>query len=261
MMPAKTLERLGRRRRSGRRRMCCGVDREIRRAASALYGLEKCVCTRREREQLHGDVPVTQFGRMCERLGIEIIAASSPQAKGRVERNHGTHQDRLVKKMRRKKIQTHEQANEYLQQDYLPEHNGGSGGRQRRWRTITDERRARESCGKCSDWRASGSSGTTGWCATTTGCFKCRRRVGSTPRRKGKVTVCEWEDGRLQIRYRGRAVSWEEIPGPVPAEAVRTSGGQGPETKAAHAQSGSPSAAGISQDAPVEQARAGAADP
>jgi hypothetical protein len=39
---------------------------------------------------------------------------------------------------------------------------------------------------------------------------------------KGKVTVCEWENGRLQIRYRDRAVSWEKIPGPVSAEAVRT---------------------------------------
>jgi hypothetical protein len=37
---------------------------------------------------------------MCAKLGIEIIAASSPQAKGRVERAHGTHQDRLVKKLR-----------------------------------------------------------------------------------------------------------------------------------------------------------------
>jgi hypothetical protein len=36
---------------------------------------------------------------------------------------------------------------------------------------------------------------------------------------KGKVTVCEWEDGRLRIYYRGRAVAWEEIPGPVSAEA------------------------------------------
>jgi transposase len=49
-----------------------------------------------EKELLRGQVPVTQFGRMCERLGIRIIAANSPQAKGRVERNHGTHQDRLV---------------------------------------------------------------------------------------------------------------------------------------------------------------------
>jgi transposase len=51
------------------------------------------------------------------------IAAGSPQAKGRVECNLGTHPDRLIKKMRRKKIGTHEQANVYLQQDYLPEHN------------------------------------------------------------------------------------------------------------------------------------------
>jgi transposase len=41
-------------------------------------------------EQLRGEVAVTQFGRMCQKLGIRIIAASSPQAKGRVERNHGT---------------------------------------------------------------------------------------------------------------------------------------------------------------------------
>ena len=38
-------------------------------------------------QQLRGEVPVTQFGRMCAKLGICIIAASSPQAKGRVERN------------------------------------------------------------------------------------------------------------------------------------------------------------------------------
>ena len=61
-----------------------------------------------EKELLRGEVPVTQFGRiLCERLEIRIIAANSPQAKGRVERNHGTHQDRLVKKLRRKKIQSY----------------------------------------------------------------------------------------------------------------------------------------------------------
>ena len=47
-------------------------------------------------EQLRGEVAVTQFGRMCQKLGIRIIAASSPQAKGRVERIHGIHQDRLI---------------------------------------------------------------------------------------------------------------------------------------------------------------------
>jgi len=74
-------------------------------------------------ELLRGEEPVTQFGRMCGKLGIELIAASSPQAKGRVERMHGTHQDRLVKKLRRKGVVSHEAANVYLRSEYLAEHN------------------------------------------------------------------------------------------------------------------------------------------
>src|SRR5262245_6324191 len=74
-------------------------------------------------ERLRGEEPVTQFGRMCAKLGITLIAANSPQAKGRVERQHGTHQDRLVKKLRRRGIHSHEAANVYLEREYLPEHN------------------------------------------------------------------------------------------------------------------------------------------
>jgi hypothetical protein len=61
---------------------------------------------------------------MCAKLGITVIAASSPQAKGRIERMHGTHQDRLVKKLQRKQIASHQAANVYLRTEYLPEHNG-----------------------------------------------------------------------------------------------------------------------------------------
>ncbi len=74
-------------------------------------------------ERLRGEPAVTQFGRMCAKLGIRIIAASSPQAKGRVERAHGTHQDRLVKKLRLAGIGNYEQANAYLDEHYLAEHN------------------------------------------------------------------------------------------------------------------------------------------
>jgi hypothetical protein len=74
-------------------------------------------------ERLRGEEPITQFGRMCAKLRIAVIAASSPQAKGRVERVHGTHQDRLVKKLRRKDIRSHEAVNVYLEREYLPEHN------------------------------------------------------------------------------------------------------------------------------------------
>lgn len=74
-------------------------------------------------ELARGEPPLTQFGRMCTKLGIVLIGASSPQAKGRVERGHGTHQDRLIKKLRLKGIHESETANAYLEAEYLAEHN------------------------------------------------------------------------------------------------------------------------------------------
>jgi transposase InsO family protein len=65
------------------------------------------------------EMPPTQIGRALRELGITWIAAHSPQAKGRVERNFGTAQDRLVKGMRVAGVKTLEQANRYLTDDYL----------------------------------------------------------------------------------------------------------------------------------------------
>ena len=67
--------------------------------------------------------PKSHFGRACDRLGIEVISANSPQAKGRVERNHGVDQDRLVKALRLEGISTIEQANQFLLERYLPKMN------------------------------------------------------------------------------------------------------------------------------------------
>ena len=75
------------------------------------------------RQKQEGIVPISQFGRMCRKLGIELIGANSPQAKGRVERGHGTHQDRLIKKMRLKKVSSYEAANAFLAGGYLAQHN------------------------------------------------------------------------------------------------------------------------------------------
>ena len=75
------------------------------------------------RQKQEGIVPISQFGRMCKKLGIELIGANSAQAKGRVERGHGTHQDRLIKKMRLKKISSYEAANAFLADRYLAQHN------------------------------------------------------------------------------------------------------------------------------------------
>jgi hypothetical protein len=65
------------------------------------------------------EMPPTQIGRALRELGITWIAAHSPQAKGRVERNFATAQDRLVKGMRVAGVRTLEQANVYLREDYL----------------------------------------------------------------------------------------------------------------------------------------------
>jgi hypothetical protein len=65
------------------------------------------------------EMPPTQIGRALRELGITWIAAHSPQAKGRVERNFLTAQDRLVKGLRVAGVKTMEQANQYLQEDYL----------------------------------------------------------------------------------------------------------------------------------------------
>src|SRR5258708_7066787 len=65
------------------------------------------------------EMPPTQIGRALQELGITWIAAHSPQAKGRVARNFGTAQDRLVKGMRVAGVKTIEQANQYLEETYL----------------------------------------------------------------------------------------------------------------------------------------------
>ncbi len=64
----------------------------------------------------------TQFERAMAELGIELICASSPQAKGRVERANQTLQDRLVKEMRLAGIKDYQQANAFLT-EYLPTYN------------------------------------------------------------------------------------------------------------------------------------------
>lgn len=66
---------------------------------------------------------LTDVGRALTRLGVKMIPAHSPQAKGRVERSNRTHQDRLVKALRQKQISTIDTANRFLEQSYIRDHN------------------------------------------------------------------------------------------------------------------------------------------
>jgi hypothetical protein len=73
-------------------------------------------------DQLAGVKPTSQFGRALRELGVELIPAHSPQAKGRVERLFQTFQDRVIKEMRLADVSTLEAANRFLE-DYLPIYN------------------------------------------------------------------------------------------------------------------------------------------
>lgn len=75
------------------------------------------------RDEGHVQNP-TQFGRACKQLGVELILAHSPQAKGRVERRNAVFQDRLVKELRLRNISDMAQANAFLESAFLEELNG-----------------------------------------------------------------------------------------------------------------------------------------
>jgi hypothetical protein len=73
-------------------------------------------------EQLRGEEPLSQFERAMQELGVKVIHAHSPQAKGRIERLFGTFQDRVVKEMRLAGIGSKEGANRFLE-EYLEGYN------------------------------------------------------------------------------------------------------------------------------------------
>ncbi len=73
-------------------------------------------------DELNDREPLSDFERALRELGVEVVHANSPQAKGRIERLFGTFQDRLVKEMRLRGIGTIEEANLFLE-EYLPIYN------------------------------------------------------------------------------------------------------------------------------------------
>jgi hypothetical protein len=185
----------------------------------ALYTDWKNVYVREptEKEQLHGQVAVTQFGRMCQKLDIKIIAANSPQAKGRVERGNGTHQDRLIKKMGRKKIGTHEEANRFLQEQYLTDHNARFAREPAQPQDYHRKAPGRRELDQafCLETERSISND---WVVRYEKRFFQLERHSDYPPRQAKVTVCEWEDGRIEIRYKNKARPQHEIAAPEPKQ-------------------------------------------
>jgi len=114
------------------RNLCRFDTHETTRAAALLlwewickHGIPQSIYCDRRNAYISSELTEATgfFGQMCKRLGIRVIPAFSPQAKGRVERSNQTHQDRLIPKLRLRGITTLALANAYLQRHYLPHHN------------------------------------------------------------------------------------------------------------------------------------------
>jgi transposase len=187
----------------------------------ALYTDWKNVYVRAatELERAAGTVPLTQFGRMCAALQIQIIPASSPQAKGRVERNHGTHQDRLVKKLRRLAIVDDTAANAFLGATYWPQHNARFAqppAAAADFHRCCPSARTLDRVFRLEETRTVGHD----WVVRYHNrALQLARQSGYAPARS-TVTVCEWADGRLAIEYRGRTLPWADVTSAVPAAPV-----------------------------------------
>jgi len=171
-------------------------------------------------EQLNDADPVTQFTRAMHELGIEVIFANSPQAKGRVERGFRTHQDRLIKDFRLQNICTIEAANRFLRDEYIPDHNArcavepAEAADAHRPLLPTHDLDAilshQEDRNIQDDY------------TVRYGNRFFQLEEGQSIRRKTDVTIQERLDGSLHIVYKGRYLDFHQVPGrPYRPEQVR----------------------------------------
>jgi hypothetical protein len=187
----------------------------------ALYTDWKNVYVRRptDDERLAGIAPLTQFGRMCARLAITIIPASSPQAKGRIERQHGTQQDRLIKKLRRAGVTTYDAANAFVAAGYLTDHNA----RFARPPAEPDDFHRRRPAPRVLDRVFQLEETRTlsnDWVVRYHNRLLQLERPSSRMPVRSTVVVGEARNGQLTIRYRGRPMPWREIVPGTPVVSV-----------------------------------------
>jgi len=162
-------------------------------------------------EQLAGKQPQTQFGRAMEQLGVELILANSPQAKGRVERMNGVLQDRLIKEMRLAGINDMDSANRFLEGKYLQAFNRRFA---REAASPVDVHRAvprnlnavlswEEARVVAGDWTVA--------CAGKRYQLDRQHEALSLVRRR--VIVRTLRNGQVRLVYRGQALKWRRLPG------------------------------------------------
>jgi Homeodomain-like domain len=161
-------------------------------------------------EQMAGKGPQTQFGRAMEQLGVELILANSPQAKGRVERMNGLLQDRLVKALRLEGISDMALANEHLAKTFLPALNRRF---QRQAASPADVHRAvPRNLDEVLSWEEERLV-QRDWTVVSAGRWHQVEREHEPLGLAGKrVIVRTLRDGRVQLVHRGKKLCWRALP-------------------------------------------------
>ena len=162
-----------------------------------------------EDELFRGEEAATQFERAAQELGIKLIHAHSPQAKGRIERMFATLQDRLVKDLRLASISTLAEANRFLEA-YLPEFNAQF---EREPRASENVHRPLPKTLKLEEIFCLKTPRTIldGYCIH----WKGKRYAIEEPSRRMRgrpAMVMSHFDGRLIIRFEGRDLKYRQIP-------------------------------------------------
>jgi transposase len=161
-------------------------------------------------DQLAGRQRQTQFGRAMEQMGVQLILANSPQAKGRVERMNGVLQDRLVKALRLAKIDDLEGANAFLEQTYEAEFN-------RRFARVAASpldahRGVPRNLNEVLSWEEQRVV-QRDWTVVCEGNWYQLDRQHETLSLVGrKVVVRTLRDGQVQLAYRGGKLKWKQLP-------------------------------------------------
>jgi hypothetical protein len=160
-------------------------------------------------EELSGQEPLSVFGKACKKIGIRIIPAYSPQAKGRVERKNGVFQDRLVKELSLKGIRDIAGANEELPAFVATLNDKFSVSPA----SPEDYHRVLQAQDKLDDilcWEETRTLNND-WTVRYENRWYQIPAQSSLPPVRSKVTMRKRLDGSLQILYRGREVTFEEL--------------------------------------------------
>ena len=162
-------------------------------------------------EQLEGKLPKTAFGSACEKLGIEIISAYSPQAKGRVERKHGVYQDRFVKELRLREAKTIAEGNMILQGGFIDKLNKKFAHAPVGQEDFHVRLSPRQDLRDIFCFEQSRSVGNDWVVRSENRFYQLLRGREPLPRATSKVTVRSWLDGSVHILHRGRRIEFREF--------------------------------------------------